>query len=160
MKPTRRLTFHTLTPEWSGIIFEHNTGNVKEYFYDFNTLADTEAWVASAISEMRDGKEEYVILDGDIFVGMVSPRINEDGTADIGMWVAESQQRKGYGREALKAACEHLREQGVEKIVYEIEKGNTASMSLTTSIGMVPVSSDDKYHKFILDIVSPQKSGL
>jgi RimJ/RimL family protein N-acetyltransferase len=155
MNPTKRLTFVPVTIDYVDAIFEHNTGNVKGYFYDFKSRDEAEEWVQTAIRGIEEGKEEYVMLDGDTFVGMVSPRINEDGTADIGMWVAVVQQRKGYGREALRAACEHLKEQGVRSIVYEVEKGNTASMALSTSIGMAPVSSDDKYHKFILEIASP-----
>ncbi|MEK7063780.1 MAG: GNAT family N-acetyltransferase [Patescibacteria group bacterium] len=160
MNPTKRLTFHPLTPEWAGLIFEHNTGNVKDYFYNFKSEEDARVWVAQAIAAAKDtDKEEFVILANGEFVGMISSRTNSDSTGDIGMWIAESQQRKGYGREALKAAIDYLKAKGVLKIVYEIEKGNVASMALSTSLGMKPASSDDKYHQFILDLVSPQWPG-
>ena len=108
-----------------------------------------------ALKQQKDGKEEFIILENEEFIGMISPRINNDGTADIGMWVAEQKQRKGYGREALLAAIEYLKGKGVERIVYEIDKGNVASMALSTSVGMTPAGSDDKYHKFILDLMKP-----
>lgn len=162
MKPTTRLSFIPVSLEWVDAIYNANTGAVKDYFYDFPTRDAVAEWVATAIDEMAQGKEEYVIINKlnehglTEFVGMISPRINEDGTADIGMWIKTDAQRKGFGGEALTATLAHLKAKGVTTVVYEAEEGNTASISLVESLGATPhAHNDNKYKKFLFDLVTP-----
>ncbi len=70
----------------------------------------------------------------------------DDDTPGIYAFVIDPGRRgRGLGRAALRAACLQLREEGAERIGIEVEVRNERALSLYTSLGFVPVSTEDYY---------------
>jgi RimJ/RimL family protein N-acetyltransferase len=135
----KEIRLEPLSDIWTKAIYAANTGNVSEYFYLFESEQAAAAWVREALAQVPAGKLEYVIVDAESsgFVGMISPRISSSGIADIGMWIAESAQRKGYGKAALRAVIDMLSsDPKVKQIDYVTDRRNTQSIGLATSVGM------------------------
>ncbi len=130
------LTFKDLSIRDSENIFYASKGSVADYFYKFESLEQAEEWVRDAILQHSEGtKLEYVVYEGDKFVGMISPRYLDSKTVDIGMWVNVDFQGKGYGKRILNDLLTKLVSEGVEEVVYETDKDNLASVALAKSLG-------------------------
>jgi len=54
-------------------------------------------------------------------------------------------QGRGIGREALRRACEHLRNEDVRHIRLEVAVENDRALGLYTSTGFAPVTTEDYY---------------
>jgi len=130
------LIFKPLFDDDTKNIFLASKGNVADYFYKFETLKEAEQWVSDAILQHSEGtKLEYVVYEGDKFVGMISPRYLDANTVDIGMWVSVDFQGKGYGKRILGTLLAELKSKGVKEVVYETDKDNMASIALAKSLG-------------------------
>ena len=130
------LIFKELAIEDIANIFHASKGNVADYFYKFETLAEARQWVNNAIREHEEGKKlEYVVYEGEDFIGMISPRYLDPKTVDIGMWVSVDFQGKGYGKRMLSNLLNRLTSKGVKEVVYETDKDNMASIALAESLG-------------------------
>lgn len=135
----KEIRLEPLTDVWTNAIYSANTGNVREYFYSFDSEEAAAGWVADALAQVPEGKHEYVVVDAESseFVGMISPRVSSDGIADIGMWITESAQGKGYGKAALQTVIEMLiSDPEVRQIDYVTDRRNAQSIGLATSVGM------------------------
>ncbi len=130
------LTWEPISLVHSDAIFKAVTGNVAKYFYDFKNIDDTRAWVSQAVSEHANGrKQEYVIFDGDEFIGMISPCYITPQTVEIGIWITPNKQGVGYGSQALSTLLERLRAEGVQEVIYETDAENEASIRLAKTLG-------------------------
>ncbi len=144
---------------WKPLSFEHVemihkaiSGSVAEYFYNFKNEEETRAWVSAAITEHEKGtKEEYVVFDDKEFIGMVSPRFLSAHEVDIGIWIASDKQGKGYGVKVLSELFASLRSRGVEKIIYETDADNIASIRLARSLGFIQeeISDGIRFTKYL-----------
>ncbi len=131
----RTLTWKPLSTEHIDLIFETNSGNVAEYFYDFKNRDEVETWVIDAIEKQTLGtKLEYVIFEGDDFIGMISPSYPEPKIAEIGMWLCVPKQGQGYGRQVLSELIDRLKNEGVEQVIYTADEGNLPSRKLAESL--------------------------
>jgi len=73
--------------------------------------------------ERRPGHYPFVLWDGDVAVGVI--RVDVEGTVARFRRVAvtESLQRRGYGREMLRAAERFAGEQGCARVVSHVDSG-------------------------------------
>lgn len=143
MKKT--LIWKPLAREHIDVIFQANKGNVTEYFYDFQNKAEAEAWVIDAIIQQESGqKPEYVIFDGDDFVGMISPSYPEANVAEIGLWLCVEKQGQGYGHLILSELLVRLAVQGITQVIYTANENNLPSRRLAESLGFVGKKKGDK----------------
>ena len=70
------------------------------------------------------------------FVGCLTLNDINQYTAEIGLWVAEEQQGKGYGTALLEQAMTLWQtEIGTKEIIYSVEKENTKSIALCEKHG-------------------------
>lgn len=130
------LVFRKLSVNDTEHIFKASTGNVADYFYKFDTFEQAEEWVKDAVLKQEEGsKLEYVIYEGDNFIGMISPRYLNFDTVDIGMWVSIEFQGKGYGKRILETLLTMLKQDGVREVIYETDIENKASAALAQSLG-------------------------
>ena len=85
----------------------------------------------------KNKKIEYVLAKSqkNDLIGMVSIRIY--GTeADVGLWVAEREQQKGYAKEALESILDQLKkDHKTVRVYYSAESDNQASVKLAKSLG-------------------------
>ncbi len=75
---------------------------------------------------------------------MVSPRFLSQSVVDVGTWISPQQQRKGYGKKILTELFERLCVKGVEKVTYETEPKNKASIQLALSAGFILVEEGEE----------------
>jgi [ribosomal protein S5]-alanine N-acetyltransferase len=147
------LSLKPISLEYTDDIFSSISGNVAEYFYDFKSIQETEDWIRNAVLQHKEGeKEEYVVFDDELFVGMISPKFVSDTEVTIGIWIAESQQGKGYGKQSLQLLIESLRNRGLKSIYYETEEKNLASINLARSLGFEQVDEEGGDLMFVLKI--------
>ena len=74
-------------------------------------------------------------------------RVSRDGN-DFGIYafaIDPAWQGRGIGRDALLRACEQLLDDGAEHIRLEVAVENDRALRLYTSIGFVPVATEDYY---------------
>jgi RimJ/RimL family protein N-acetyltransferase len=139
---TQQLNLIPLALEHASFIHEAIHGNVAEYFYNFQTIDETRVWVTEAIAKHREGtKKEFVVFDGDTFIGMISPAYTSPEEVEIGMWVTPTKQGCGYGARILSTLLERLRTEGVKRVIYETEKENIPSVRLAESLGFTLVAT-------------------
>ena len=90
------------------------------------------------------GPTLVVELDGSV-VGTLS-LTREGGDAGIyGFVIDPSWQGRGLGRDALRRACEQLRADGARRIGLEVAVDNDRALALYTSIGFMPVTTEDYF---------------
>lgn len=74
-------------------------------------------------------------------------RVTRDGddAAIYAFAIAPSWQGRGLGRDALRRACAQLRAEGARRIRLEVAVENDRALSLYTSVGFKPVTTEDYY---------------
>lgn len=124
-----------LSAEFTEDIHNSIQGNVAEYFYDFKNITETSDWIKRAIEQHEAGtKQEFVIVDDEQFIGLISPNFISPTKVDIGMWISPNQQGKGYGKKGLALLLEKLKGEGIEEVLYVADKENNASIALAESL--------------------------
>lgn len=93
----------------------------------------------------RDLRDTLVVeLDGAIVASLRLQR--EDGTAGIyGFVVHPDQQGRGIGRDILRRVCRQARAGGADRVHLEVAVDNDRALGLYTSLGFVPVATEDYY---------------
>jgi ribosomal protein S18 acetylase RimI-like enzyme len=74
-------------------------------------------------------------------------RLTREGDAAgiYGFVIDPDWQGRGVGRDALRRACEQLRAEGAHRIGLEVAVENDRALSLYTSVGFEPVSTEDYF---------------
>jgi ribosomal protein S18 acetylase RimI-like enzyme len=85
-----------------------------------------------------------VVFEGSA-VGTLRLISDGDGAGVYGFVVDPAWQGRGIGREALRRACDLLRSEGTRDIRLEVAVENDRALALYTSLGFVPVTTEDYY---------------
>jgi ribosomal protein S18 acetylase RimI-like enzyme len=85
-----------------------------------------------------------VELDGSA-VGTLRLRWDGRNARIYGFVVDPPWQGRGIGRAALRRACEQLRADGVHRIGLEVDVENDRALTLYTSIGFTPITTEDYF---------------
>jgi ribosomal protein S18 acetylase RimI-like enzyme len=74
-------------------------------------------------------------------------RLTRDGDAGrvFAFAIEPSWQGRGFGRDALRCACQQLRAEGVARIGLEVAVDNDRALALYTSLGFMPVATEDYF---------------
>ena len=99
----------------------------------FETIEDTRALLRDFLDEMnREETLLFAIVDtGDKFVGSVEMHGLSGDSPELGVWIIESEQGKGYAYEALKYILDYAhRKYGKTEFFYEADVRNTGSNKL------------------------------
>lgn len=111
----------------------------------------TDAAAVRALLSTGFGWAGEPATDGDTLVGeldgrpVVTLRTSRDGAegAVYGFAVAPAVRGRGIGRDALRRACQGLRAGGAERVGLEVAVDNESALGLYTSLGFVPVATED-----------------
>lgn len=90
------------------------------------------------------GRTWLVEHNGDA-VGTLAISTHDNSAAIYGFVIDPARQGQGLGREDLRQICVRLREDGVERIEREVEVENERALTLYTTIGFAPVTTEDYY---------------
>jgi RimJ/RimL family protein N-acetyltransferase len=131
-------SFDLLSEEYAQNILDENKGNVLEFFFPFEDIGKVNEWIHEQEVLFNKGEKiELAMLSEDKsdFVGLLSIReVNEK--LEVGLWIAESQQNKGYAYKGLKAIIDWLKQYSkINTLEYEAEKKNIASNKLAKKLG-------------------------
>lgn len=99
----------------------------------FDQIDDAKALLQDFLDEMKN--EEmlfYAILSKEkSFIGSVEIHGLREECPELGVWITESEQKKGYAYYALKAALDYACSKWkIEKFYYEVDVRNVGSISL------------------------------
>lgn len=74
-------------------------------------------------------------------------RLHRDttGASIYGFVIDKDWRGRGFGREALRQACEQLRGEGAERVGLDVDVENDRALGLYTSVGFEPVATEDYY---------------
>ena len=125
----------------------------------FESIEDARAILRDFLDEMnREETLLFAIVDtGDKFVGSVEMHGLSEDCPELGVWIVESEQGKGYAYEALKYILDYAhRKYGKSEFFYEADVRNTGSNKLLSKFA-------DSYVIETLDIeelVTDSSKGL
>jgi ribosomal protein S18 acetylase RimI-like enzyme len=80
-----------------------------------------------------------------VVVGSLFLERDDEEASIFGFVVEPSLQGRGIGRAALRQACEQLRADGARTISLDVDIANDRALSLYTSIGFTPVTTEDYF---------------
>jgi ribosomal protein S18 acetylase RimI-like enzyme len=99
---------------------------------------------ATGLTAPGSGRTLVVELEGSA-VGMVR-LTHDDGTGGVyGFAVSPAWQGRGIGRDVLRRVCNQLRDEGARSVHLEVAVDNDRALGLYTSLGFVPVGTEDYY---------------
>lgn len=139
---TSRLFLRPIQIEDNTFILKSNKKNVRKYFIPFDDIESVNKWVKENIEKFNKmEKVELVIIDKErgVPVGIVALDSLQTKTILPRLWIKNSEQRKGYAKEALKAFLLHLKTINTfdQKVVeYTVDIDNKASINLAKSLGL------------------------
>ena len=125
----------------------------------FESIEDARAILRDFLDEMnREETLLFAIVDtGDKFVGSVEMHGLSEDCPELGVWIVESEQGKGYAYEALKYILDYANSKyGKSEFFYEADVRNTGSNKLLSKFA-------DSYVIETLDIeelVTDSSKGL
>lgn len=131
--------------------FKENIENVRDSFFEFNTIEDAKEWIKEALIKIKNKeKEEWVAEIGGKQVGSIGINyINNE--PQIGMWVPTHLQNKKIGESILKKIIEIIRERNYpKKLYYYADSNNESSNKLAFKCWFSLVTQNPKENKYIL----------
>lgn len=104
----------------------------------FNHVEDAEALLLTFLGEMQTGETLlYSVLSKEgAFLGSVEVHGLSEDCPELGIWIIESEQNKGYAYDALNAVLNYVRSNYHKtEFYYEADIRNTGSMKLLQKFG-------------------------
>lgn len=146
---SERLRLCPIGDAYIDLIYREFTPEIATYMYPrpASQRADTEAFVAAAQQENREGSNLNMVItlrETGEFLGCVGLHKLTDPRPEFGIWVKQSAQMHGYGREAIHTlkrwADDHLT---YEYLIYPVDSRNIASRKIPESLGAAIISQYD-----------------
>jgi len=140
-----RLDLKSLKDGYGGVIFESFTPEVSRYMSTRAPLipAESDEFVRQTLKRMEKGYELVLAIHGarsGEFLGLCGIHARNDADRpELGIWLKESAQKKGYGEETIDAlinwASRHLE---CDYLGYVVSEHNIPSRKIAESSGGVP----------------------
>lgn len=147
---TNRLTLIPASDEYKVAICNEFTAEVTK-FMPFNPVGDikmTEEFLENARQELIAGKSiHFCILNKETneFLGVCGLHDIDTSVIEIGLWLKEKQQAKGFGTETVRALIEFAEENlNFNYMVYPVDKDNLASRKIPEKFGFLPFTTYEK----------------
>ena len=99
----------------------------------FESIEDARSMLQGFLDEMERGETLLfsILLRNQEFIGSVEVHGLGEECPELGVWVVESEQNKGYAYEALSAVLDHVRSKyGKRQFYYEADVRNIGSIKL------------------------------
>lgn len=138
-----RVTLKPVSSVYEAELFRELTEEVARYlvFQPTGDIDDTRDFISQSREEMGNGTAlKMVILDRitGSFLGYVNLRLIDTREPKIGIWIAKSEQGKGYGKQAVQALMEWADGNLVYDFLrYPVASENIPSQRLAESLGGV-----------------------
>lgn len=137
---TSRLRLVNMDQKYAQAICDGFTPEVESFMFMTTTksLEEVNEYINETIHHNEIGKSfELVITDlDDNFVGVCGLFDTLKDTPSFSIWLQPSSWGRGYGKEALKAIYEAVKEQQIYKeFIYPVRVDNEASIALAESLG-------------------------
>ncbi|EFK95799.1 acetyltransferase [sediment metagenome] len=140
---TTRLKISPVTKQYIQNIFDETTPDITKYltFDNSGNIQDTEKFISESKIKIEAKTDLIVtmvtIITGD-FIGCAGIHNINTSHPELGIWIKKSAQRKGFGRETIKALIDWMKANLIyEYISYPVSKENIASRKLIESFGGV-----------------------
>jgi len=147
---TERLKLVPTSEEFLEDIFKEFTEEITTYMYPKSAkkINETLDFIKLSREKMQLGEQlQVVILDKNTgeFLGHAGiSKLNTD-TPEPGIWIKKGAHGKKYGREAVKALVDWIKENCKYKyIMYPVDKNNIPSRKIPESLGGI---IEDEYRK-------------
>ena len=139
MIKTERLTLEPFDMKYLEAYHNNFNSEITKYQWPdpFETIDDAKALLQDFIDEMNAGAGLcYSILNSDgEFVGSAEVHGLQEECPEVGIWLIESQQRKGYAFEALSKVLDYVyTEYNKEVFFYEADVRNEGSNKLLNKL--------------------------
>jgi [ribosomal protein S5]-alanine N-acetyltransferase len=144
-----RLRLLPISEAYTELIFSEFTPEIATYMYPrpAKDRAETEAFVQSAMRENAEGSSLTFVMtlrETGEFLGCVGLHNLANPRPEFGIWVKQSAQMHGYGREAIRTlkrwADDHL---AYEYLIYPVDSRNVPSRKIPESLGAAIISQYD-----------------
>ena len=138
---TERLVLLPISLQWKEDIFREFNEEITHYLMGkpAKNVAETEAFIASAIEDMEKGEELVFVItqrEDNAFLGCCDIHRLQTTTPEMGIWLKKSAHGKGYGLEAMRALKQWMDEHlEYEYITYPVDRDNKASRKLIEALG-------------------------
>lgn len=100
--------------------------------YEF-TMDNAQWWTGHCMKMLENNRPIYAVYLDDVMIGSIDLNIK---THEVGYWIRESYQRKGYGRKMLETFIDKaFNEHNVSLLSFMIGTENIASQRLVESFG-------------------------
>ncbi len=137
---SKRLTLKPISFEYLQDIHKNFTHKVASFINPNTTvpksISETAEFIHKTLLEIQKGEVMTFVALNPNFIGLCSIRGIITGEISFGLWVKESKQGMGYGKEMIKTLKQFAEENLiVEKFVYRAEQKNMASRKLVESLG-------------------------
>lgn len=121
--------------KYSGEYYKEFNEDITRYQWPdpFKNIEDAEALIREFLDEMEKGETLFysILSEEGAFLGSAEMHGLSGDCPEIGVWIASSEQRKGYAYEALRMILEYARtEYHKTKFFYEADIRNQGSMKL------------------------------
>lgn len=102
---------------------------------------------ADRVAEQLGRADERTLVAERDGVVLGTVRLTRDGQEGgvYGFAVDPALQGRGIGRDVLRRVCRLLREEGATRVGLEVATDNEGALGLYTSLGFVPVTTEDYY---------------
>ena len=99
------------------------------------------------LDERLDSRHERTVLVevNGLAIGTLRLTRDADRAGIYGFAIDPSWQGRGFGRGALRLACEMLRREGARQIGLEVAVENDRALGLYTSVGFTPILTEDYF---------------
>lgn len=160
---TMRLNIVPFTGEYLKCYYEEFTESIVKFQYPdaFKSIEDAKKLVLTFVEDMKQGKMlELVILSKENeFLGSLEVFGLNEGKPELGLWIKENEQGKGYGKEALGAIIDYLNSTGkYTSYIYEVDKRNIESIRLVKKFngieeGSIEVTTESGKQLFLKQFI-------
>lgn len=153
---TERLKLRSVRVSDAEDIFREFTPNVAKFmaFAPVKTLEEQLVAVRRSMEESERGNQAVLVFSNKEtgeFVGRGGFWRTSTGTPEIGIWIKESAQEVGYGKEIVAGLITWARDNlNYDYLIYPVYRRNTRSRRLAKSLG----GQREPWHKRIM---SPRK---
>lgn len=140
MLKTERLQIVPLDMDCLEKYYEGFNSEITKYQWPdpFETIEDARGLLQDFINEMKAEESLFysILDDKDKFIGSVEVHGLSEECPELGIWISECEQKKGYAYEALKAVLDHacmnyhkrtffyeadIRNEGSTKLLHKLE---------------------------------------
>lgn len=137
---TERLQLAAVTHAYSRDIFENFTESVTRYMYPaaLRTKEEADAFIQSCLVERQKGISytfAVTLKTSGEFLGIVALHLVDSSLPEVGVWIKEQAQGRGYGREAVGAVIALAANLGIAKLKYPVDRRILASRKLALGYG-------------------------